>query len=411
MKIKEIKALARETLLENYHKLILAKLLVSLLSLILMLISGVLLLFTMVNLGFFTDRIKWFIPGFAASTPAAIIGVILLTAMLVFSVIFFVWVDFGYTKLMLHIARGQKASTADILYGFRKEAHPWKVFWTELLCGILVMANLLLPAFVQAIAVVCGYVPEEAESNNPWSIAILVVTILAALWMIYEVFALAFADIIVIDDPEIDVMDAIRKSMKITRGNKLRMFWLVTFSFLFWAIPLEIVPIIGLWVKPYIGMTVTLFYLSISGGLKDNPAYRELFRNEFAEKLENRVVAHAQDRKEALESAKETAAERAEETTEKVEEIRENREETREEIREEIGEEVKAEAAERAENVIEAKEGAAERTEAAREIIGQEAEVPVQHFPMGRVNFAAFDQEMNETAETHDLTKAEGTEE
>jgi len=316
MKIKDIKALARETLLDKYATLILAKVLIGMISFILCLLCVVLAGFTLINTGEFNHLILRYFPGFVSSTAAAIIGGILLAALLIFSVIFSVWVEFGYTKLLLKIGRGQKCSTADILYGFSKEAHPWKVLWTGILCYLMVMACLLIPALLQAIAAVCGYVPETASSSDPWAIAIAVVAIITFLWQIYFAFALSCAQLIVIDDPEIDIMDAVRKSMKITRGNKFRIFWLSSFSFLFWNILCIIVPILGIWVLPYIEMTAVLFYLSMSGDLRENPAYRELFINEFAEKVENKVVAHVEDVQKKAEAVAAKAQEAAEAITE-----------------------------------------------------------------------------------------------
>lgn len=70
-----------------------------------------------------------------------------------------------------------------------------------------------------------------------------------------------------IDDPHMKVMDALRESKEMMRGNKGRLFYLII-SFIGLLLLSVLSCYIGLlWIAPYMNTTLTLFYMDLRGEL------------------------------------------------------------------------------------------------------------------------------------------------
>ena len=143
-------------------------------------------------------------------------------------------INYGFRSYCLNVTRNKQSSLFDILDGF-------------LLVGKIIVLTLLIGVKVLL-----------------WSFLLIVPAIVAAL-------RYSQAYYILIDDNSKSPIACIRESKSLMRGNKLDLF-LITFSFLGWLfvsgilsfalsfftqIPL---PILALWVKPYMGLTYAQFY-------------------------------------------------------------------------------------------------------------------------------------------------------
>ena len=116
------------------------------------------------------------------------------------------------------------------------------------------------------------------------AIAITVLTgVFTALWSLLLVFPGIIAHYryrqayyILLDDPKKGVLQCIRESKQLMRGNKLDLF-LLDLSFLGWALlsylvaillPLPFsLPIVNIWFTPYFGLTCAAFYNRLIGRL------------------------------------------------------------------------------------------------------------------------------------------------
>lgn len=91
-----------------------------------------------------------------------------------------------------------------------------------------------------------------------WSILLVIPGIIAA-------FSYSMAFYIMEEDPSMGIMDAIRESKEMMRGNKFRLFCL-GFSFIGWLLLCALTLGIGLlWLGPYMNAAFAAFYLEISG--------------------------------------------------------------------------------------------------------------------------------------------------
>lgn len=99
-----------------------------------------------------------------------------------------------------------------------------------------------------------------------WSLLLIVPGIIAAIAYSQVYYILA-------ENPEMDVMDVLRKSKEMMYGYKSKYF-LLYLSFIGWALLSIITCGIGyLFLDPYVRTSFTIFYLNISGGDQVQPTY------------------------------------------------------------------------------------------------------------------------------------------
>lgn len=106
--------------------------------------------------------------------------------------------------------------------------------------------------------------------------AYLLVTIFTTLWMlllivpgIIAAFAYGLTFPILVDDPSISALDAIKKSKKMMRGNKWKLFCLVL-GFVGWMILALFTFGIGyLWLLPYMSTSYVKFYEDVKANYQE----------------------------------------------------------------------------------------------------------------------------------------------
>lgn len=132
----------------------------------------------------------------------------------------------GLTIVFLKIAQNQSAEVKDLFGGFQR-------FWIPL------AAQLLVGLFVFL-----------------WSILLLIPGIIAT-------YAYSMTFLIIADNPEIGPYEAIKQSVAMMKGYKLKMFFL-SLRFLGWTILACFTFGIGfLWLTPYVYTSLAKFYLDI----------------------------------------------------------------------------------------------------------------------------------------------------
>ena len=118
----------------------------------------------------------------------------------------------------------------------------------NLLDGFGMAGKLILLAFLEGLFIFL------------WSLLLIVPGIIAA-------YRYRMAKFILLDHPEMDVLDCIRSSKKIMDGHKWECF-VLDLSFIGWAI-LAAIPYVGyavsIWTIPYINTTYVLYYMALAG--------------------------------------------------------------------------------------------------------------------------------------------------
>ena len=146
------------------------------------------------------------------------------------------YVNFGYTKYCLNVCREEKSGFGDLLSGFE---YTWRVVVLWLLTRIVV--TLL-------------------------SFLLIVPGIIAA-------YAYSMANRILCDHPDWSPIRCMRESRQRMKGHKWELF-VLELSFIGWFF-LTMIPVASVFVKPYVSLTETEFYLRLMGGDKSEPASDE----------------------------------------------------------------------------------------------------------------------------------------
>ena len=294
MRVKEYKALARQTLIGRYGTLIVAEILSVLLILLALAgaFAGIIAALYFSNASpavakILTDlsgKFPWLsisgdisaLEGVAAGSvnmPLAVAGVIVFTVFLFIAVIFMIWFRIGMRKLMLRICRGDQYGVGTIFYAFSADAHPVRVILTSI--AKFLIHNLI---GLVAVAVMFGgnYYKSKAapEVQGTAGIVTTVLIVLVALIQLNVDLGMTFAELSIIDRPSTRIGAALRHSREVTKGKKLKLIWMILFSFIFWYLLMCICRLTALWIIPYIRCAYTMMYLDGDGSIWQVPANR-----------------------------------------------------------------------------------------------------------------------------------------
>ena len=282
LKTKEIKAVAREALLGRYGTVIGAYFV----SFFLTFLCG-LLSFAGLYAAFGDPEAKVVVRIVGRGTNVlkvirsdpkySFIAVLVAFALLFVAFVVAAWLDYGRKKLMLELCRKDGTGLSTLFWCFKNSAHPWKLVAVKFLTTFFTAVPLIFPLFTWMIALATGHFKEVTTSGTGWFNALAIVTILTEFIMIGLSLAMVYSDVVILDAPETEIMDAIGTSFRIMRGKKIKLLWTAAISFLFWYIAMEIVPVAALWIMPYVEATVMVFYLNISGEVQETAAYQRIY--------------------------------------------------------------------------------------------------------------------------------------
>ena len=170
----------------------------------------------------------------------------------------------GYNFMLLNMARGREYRFGNLIYMFKKgsdgvlsAALIMALIDTVLMIPFYYMVNMTAPAAETMEAVL--------EWSQPIMYSALAATVLGV--VIKLPFAMAFY--ILADNPQMKGREALKKSASLMKGHMMQ-YLVLQISF----IPLMFLSILFLyvgllWVMPYIYATNTIFYMDVTGGLKE----------------------------------------------------------------------------------------------------------------------------------------------
>lgn len=133
----------------------------------------------------------------------------------------------GFTSYCMRISKGEKAGYRNLMDGFG--------FFLRLL-GL----SLLMGLFIML-----------------WSLLFVIPGIIAA-------YRYRMALYIMIDNPELGVLDCISRSKNMMRGRKGELF-VLDLSFIGWRL-LTVIPLVSVWVNPYTEITYVGYYMALRDG-------------------------------------------------------------------------------------------------------------------------------------------------
>lgn len=164
----------------------------------------------------------------------------------------------GYTKLILDISRGKDSRLGTLLYGFSHQ--PDRIILLAVLVGLITFACILPGVLLIAVSVMLN------------------MTLLMLTGFLALIAGLVFAIILdysysmifylYLDHPEKGVIQVMRESRTMMRGNKGRFFYL-EISFIGLILLSVLTCFLGyFWLMPYMSMTTVLFYRNLIGEIQ-----------------------------------------------------------------------------------------------------------------------------------------------
>ncbi len=178
---------------------------------------------------------------YAASFVIALVGVILFA---------------GRVYIALCMARGRKYSFRDMFYGFRN--HPDKYVFAALLLIVIC----LLPAVPFILAIMVWL---TVGTNIGTILLVIAASLLMLAGEIVVAMQYALVFYLLVDIPQVKVLESFRISKQKMKGNKGRLFY-IGLSFIGWSMLGLLSFGIGLlWIEPYMMQTQICFYLDVMG--------------------------------------------------------------------------------------------------------------------------------------------------
>lgn len=160
----------------------------------------------------------------------------------------------GISFFFLNIACNQNYSETDLFYGFREQTTK---FLTISAAFAAVQFFALLPyQFISSVYM-------TRPDSSLWMLLTICSWVLGMLLYVPLSLAISQAFYLALDFPGLSAGETLKKSMRIMKGHKRRLFY-IEISFL----PLMVVSLFSccigyLWLIPYMDMTMTYFYLDL----------------------------------------------------------------------------------------------------------------------------------------------------
>lgn len=248
---KELKMRARRALMGNYGTVIGASLIVYAINWAL---SGI---FQIVLLGQGAAATMLADMGAAAISMAALI-LVFYAAVLFVSTMFSV----GFSRMYLNISRKMEVKLSDLFWAFRSRPLKFMGIAAAIL-GIVILW--MIPIFVLAFG-------SAAAGETTFLLIFMVVYYLISLVLLLVVYLnYSLFYYVLVEDPDKGIIQALRESRELMQGSRGRYF-VLGLSFL----GMELLAVLSLgigmlWVAPYMGCTLVMFYLDV----KPQPVYEE----------------------------------------------------------------------------------------------------------------------------------------
>ena len=138
-------------------------------------------------------------------------------------------VEIGYVFYCMKVAKREQGAYADLAYGFNDWRHALKLFALTFVIGIFTML---------------------------WSLLFIVPGVIKAI-------SYSQALMIMIENPDMDIMTAIAESQKMMNGHKMEYF-ILGLSFILWNLLVAVTcGIASVWVTPYMQITMVNYYYAL----------------------------------------------------------------------------------------------------------------------------------------------------
>lgn len=161
----------------------------------------------------------------------------------------------GYSKMLMDVSRGKDARLETLLFGFSHQ--PDRIILLSILLGLITFACILPGALLIGVG--------SALTILPLTLLGIFALIGGLVFAFVLDYCYSMIFFLYLDAPEKGVIQLMRESRAMMRGNKGRAFYL-DISFIGLALLCVLTCFIGyFWLLPYMSMTTVLFYRNLIG--------------------------------------------------------------------------------------------------------------------------------------------------
>ena len=161
----------------------------------------------------------------------------------------------GYLYILRRISAGDRPALSELFFVFKN--HPDKVIMIGLIMTVT-QAILLLPSNILSFNGIFRDDGTFVDGKKLFLWVLLYLTGFIISLVIDIMLAMSF--MIYLDDPETPVIDIVKGSISMMRGNKFRYFYMLLSFIGYWILIILSLGIAMLWVVPYQSMTALNFY-------------------------------------------------------------------------------------------------------------------------------------------------------
>lgn len=176
-----------------------------------------------------------------------------------------IWFIVGFANFFLKFSENDgKAKFDDLLVSKKSILKSLGIFALMFIIGI-VLGIIIIFATSSMIA----YSVLSESVSTGMIVGVLILAIVLSIPIVILELALAMTPYIFVDKEELGLIDSIKLSIKMMKGNKWNLF-VINLSFIGWALLCILTLGIGyLWLGPYIQLTVTNFYIDIDNNFNE----------------------------------------------------------------------------------------------------------------------------------------------
>lgn len=270
MKVKEIRAQARENMSGKWGKFVGMNLLYLVIQVICIVLCFVPFISAVISLvidgaSFIVNASGAQLTSFVAETATSLVGSFALCYLLLLVVIVItVPLAYSFTKNVIELKRNDSVKATQFFkQWFKYFTRSWKVaLWK--MWKMFSVYLIFLVAYIGAIILMAIFTAIGVKALSAiLGVAILVGLIAVEVIMIQRAFAITLSEYIAIDNEDMTAKDSVNKSMELMDGYKWKLFCLVL-SFIGWSILCVFTLGIGnLFLTPYMQVSLVCFYENI----------------------------------------------------------------------------------------------------------------------------------------------------
>lgn len=254
-RITQLKDEALEALNGNFGKAVLATLGVMAISIVINLIFSAVSGTSMID--YYTALIKNDFSSFLSASGGSVWTSVL---QILIALLYTAPLSIGISKAyrILVETKGAENTLFKNFFKFTFGKQYGHILLVNIVSGILI-ALMIVPLYV--VLLLIGFLVHEG-------VVIIIMTLIALVYVLWIGLMYSQINFIILDNPELDIIDTMRRSRHLMDGNKWRLF-VLCLSFIGWILLGILTLGIGyLWLIPYMNATVSAFYCDVRDAQK-----------------------------------------------------------------------------------------------------------------------------------------------